>query len=120
MNDVNVVIDNLASKLGVASEVLIPEMSRFYIAKGLMGTIVSGVIMIVCVISILKINKIIKSGITSDDNFDEDPWTFASLLLGMLGIITLIVFIVYLSDLVGFLASPMGATISIIIENLSN
>lgn len=120
MNDVNAVIDNLASKLGVASEVLIPEMSRFYIAKGLMGTIVSGIIMIVCVISMLKINKIIKSGRASDDYFDEDPWTFASLFLGFLGIITLIIFIVNLSNVVGFLASPMGATINTIIKNLSN
>lgn len=119
MNDVNAVIDNLASKLGVASEVLIPEMSRFYIAKDLTATIVSAVITIVCVISLLKINKIIKAGRTSDDYFDKDPWTFVSLLLGFLGISTLIVFIIHLSKVVGFLASPTGATINTIIENIS-
>ena len=119
MNDVNAVIDNLANKLGVASEVLIPEMSRFYIAKATTGTIISAVIFITCIIAILKIIKHIKAGKASDDYFDEDPWTFTSIFLGVVGVITLIVFMVYLSELVGFLASPMGATINTIIENLS-
>ena len=119
MNDVNAVIDNLANKLGVASEVLIPAMSRFYIAKCSTGTVISAIIVIACIIGIIKVGKYIKAGNASPDYFDEDPWTCLTITLIVIGLITLIVFIFYLSNLVGFLASPMGATINTIIENLS-
>lgn len=64
------IIDQIASKLGVAAEYIIPEMARMQIAKLIIGIVASIIVLAVVCVAIRKIIKYIRSL-----NEDDDSWS---------------------------------------------
>lgn len=54
-NDVNVVIDNIASKLGLAASGMadfVPELARYAIAQDIIAAVISAVVLLVAVLAV--------------------------------------------------------------------
>ena len=113
MSDVNAVIDNLANKLGIASEVLIPAMTRYYIADDISTLIICAVIILAGIIFIINAVKKIKG---RTEEFESDPWVVGIAGSSLIVVITFSVFFVHLTNLIGFIVSPTGATIDYILR----
>lgn len=114
-NDVNVVIDNIASKLGLAASGMadfVPELARYAIAQDIIAAVISAVVLLVAV---LAVRWSIKN--PPKDSLDwELPSPFARWFGTIGGIIALIVFMVCVSDLAGWLASPAAAAVKSVLS----
>ena len=109
--EVTQIINTLCEKLGVAADILVPEMARYYIARlvflTLTDTIVATILAIVCA----RIIKWILS-VEAADLGDKLVTTFLfGLLPGALLIFLIVSALSNAADLIGWLASPTASAV---------
>ena len=112
--EVTEIINQLCEKLGVAANILVPEMARYYIARLAFFTVIDSIIIIIVAIGFTKIIKKILSILSEDDAEISEIITlsfFADLIPGVLLIILLISTISSAADLIGWIASPTASAI---------
>lgn len=106
-NEINEVINVLCERLGTTGQYLIPELMKMNVAEDIILGIISLIIVIVSIYFLPKAWKY-------DKNNEEDSfWIIIPIvLIAIFGCI----FIVALSDTVGWIVSPTAKTISYIIN----
>jgi small-conductance mechanosensitive channel len=113
-DEITGIINTLCEKLGVAANILVPEMTRYYIARLTFLTFAETILAIIMAIISVRITKWILSK-TDNDWYDWSDKAlmlfFANLIPGILLII--LFFSVYsdAADLVGWIASPTASAI---------
>lgn len=122
-NELNMVIDNLASKFSVTSQYLVETMSRYYLTRNLTNSIISLIILLTIIVVSYKqpwrkseeeVEKM-----TRTDKYDYKLTMEIYIMLSCLVILVAsVVFIIHLSQLIGILVSPEGYTITKILEAL--
>lgn len=118
------IIDQIASRLGVAAEYIIPEMARMQIAKIIIGIVASIIVLAVVCVAIRKIIKYIRS-LNEDDNSwseDQDMIRFSLMLLagviGFAGLFAALALYDGISELSGWIASPTAQSIEYVMKVL--
>lgn len=112
-NEVNAVIDNLADKLGLAAgnaAQLVPEFAKYRIATDAVWLLAFGLIVAVCAALIIWAAR-------RDPDLGGDA-DLVYIVCGIIGAICAVMFLVRLSDLVGWLASPQAATVKYILGEI--
>ena len=114
-NEVTEIINTLCEKLGVAANVLVPEMARYYIARLAFLTLVETIIAIILGIVFARIMKWIL-GIHSkaDSDWEDDlvfPALFANLFLGIIVIFLVLSALSNATDLIGWVVSPTASAV---------
>lgn len=113
-SEVTEIINTLCEKLGVAANVLVPEMARYYIARLVFLTLVETIFAIIVAIVFAKIMKRLLS---NTDTEDTDLWDrtmtifFADLIPGILLIILVLSALSGATDLIGWIASPTASAV---------
>lgn len=117
-SDVNVVINNIASKLGLAASNMsdfVPELARYHIAQDAANVVVC---MIVLFVLALAVRWFIKQNIS--DIFDDFAVASIGICGGIAGAIICVAAVVVLvdgvSDLAGWLASPAAAAVKSVLS----
>ena len=112
--EVTEIINTLCEKLGVAANILVPEMARYYIARLIFLTLIESIAAIVVAIAIARIMKWILVE-TTDADFDLDERVpmifFTNLIPGVLLAILFIAAVSSAADLIGWIASPTASAI---------
>lgn len=112
--EVTEIINTLCEKLGVAANILVPEMARYYIARLIFFTLIESIAAIVVAIVIARIMKWILVE-TMDADFDLDERVpmifFTNLIPGVLLAILFIAAVSSAADLIGWIASPTASAI---------
>lgn len=115
--EVTKIIDALCEKLGVAANILVPEMAKFYIARLITSIVIDSVMLTISVAILVMIAKRKQPEDSSCDGFE---FLIAKIFAGVVPVIALIVMSVCLHDdithLAGWLASPTAAAIQVITE----
>lgn len=113
-SEITEIINTLCEKLGVAANVLVPEMARYYIARLAFLTLVETIFVIIVAIVSARIMKWILS-VTDADWYD---WSdklimifFAELIPGMLLTFLLVSALSGAADLIGWIASPTASAV---------
>ena len=112
-NEVNAVIDNLADKLGLAAgnaAQLVPEFAKYRIATDAVWLLAFGLIVAACAALIIWAAR-------RDPDLGGDA-DLVYIVCGIIGAICAFVFLVRLSDLVGWIASPQAATVKYILGEI--
>lgn len=118
------IINEIASKLGVAAEYIIPELARMQIAKLIIGIVASIIVLAVVCVAIRKIIKYVRSLNEDDDSWSEDQDMIRVLLMFLAGVIgfagLLAAFALYggISELSGWIASPTAQSIEYVMGAL--
>jgi len=115
--EVNVVIDKLCEKIGVAADVLVPEMAKYYIAKDIMTIIISAVIVIASVIIGIKAWAYDAKLRAEDPYYDVYLHWLVPLTFGG---IAFLILLITANELVGWIASPTAATVHGILHMLGD
>jgi hypothetical protein len=122
-NELNGVIDYLASKFSVTSQYLIETMSRYYLTKNLTNSIICLIMLFVFGFLLYKApwrktqEEIDKMTCREFDNYDIFSTVF-TVCLGLLLLSVSIIFIIHFSHLIGVVLTPDGYTITQILETL--
>lgn len=113
--EVTRIINALCEKLGVAANILVPEIAKYYIARLITSIIIDSVVLIV---SVAVLVQIVKCKHPKSEDMDPDDALFVTMgkaLVGVVPTIAIIVMLICLHDdithLVGWLASPTAAAI---------
>lgn len=113
-NEITEIINMLCEKLGVAVDVLVPEMSRYYIARLTFLTLIETISAIIMAIIFVTLTKWILSK-TDTDWYDWSDKVFlllfADLIPGVLLLVSLLAAITDAANLVGWIASPTASAI---------
>lgn len=118
------IINQIASKLGVAAEYIIPELARMQIAKLITGIVASIIVLAIVCVAIRKIIKYIRNLNESDDGWleDQDMIRFSLMILaGVIGFVGLFVALALfegISELSGWIASPTAQSIEYVMRAL--
>lgn len=118
------IIDQIALKLGVAAEYIIPEMARMQIAKLIIGIVASIIVLAVVCTAIRKIIKYIKSLNEDDDSWLEDQdmirvsLMFLAGVIGFVGLLAALALFEGISELSGWIASPTAQFIEYVMKAL--
>lgn len=113
-SEVTEIINALCEKLGVAANVLVPEMARYYVARLTFLTVVQTVLAVVMAVVVAKITKRLLS---NTDTGDTDLWDramtilFADLIPGILLIVLVLSALSGAADLIGWIASPTASAV---------
>lgn len=112
--EVTEIINTLCEKLGVAANILVPEMARYYIARLIFLTLIETIFAIVVAIVFVKIIK----RLLGDANTEDADWWdrsmpifFADLIPGILLIFLVLSALSGMVDLVGWIASPTASAV---------
>ena len=112
-NEITEIINMLCEKLGVAVDVLVPEMARYYIARLTFLTLIETTLAIIMAIIFAKITKWILK--MDNDWYDWSDKVFLLLFSDLIpGVLLLISFLAAITDaanLVGWVASPTASAI---------
>ena len=118
------IIDQIASKLGVAAEYIVPELARLKITEGIVGIATSIIVLALVYMAIAKTLKYLRY--LSDD--DERSWVDKSdmqmgcmMLIGFLsivGIFAAFAFFDGISELSGWITSPTAKSIEYVMRAL--
>ena len=120
------IIDQIASKLGVAAEYIIPEMARMQIAKLIIGIVTSIIVLAVVCTAIRKIIKYIRSLNEDDDSWSEDQdmirfsLMFLAGVIGFAGLFAAFALFGRISELSGWIASPTAQSIEYVMKALKS
>ena len=114
-NEVTEIINALCKKLGVAANVLVPEMARYYIARLAFLTLIETIFVIILTIVFIRITKQILSKTDSDGWCDWSDKAimllFADLIPGVLLVFLLLSAFGDAADLIGWIASPTASAV---------
>ena len=109
------IINTLCEKLGVAANVLVPELAKYNIARLTFLTVVQTVLAVVMAVVVVKLAKWIFGN--ADADWDED-WDEKALSVFITCIIPGIVMVILTScaiasatDLIGWIASPTASAV---------
>lgn len=109
------IINQIAAKLGVAAEYIVPELARMKIAQYAVAIVLSVVVLVISVI-VIKLEHA---------NKPEDEWDdinfFRSAIIMLLSVTTLVSLLVLVNsmyELSGWLASPTAKSIEYVMEAL--
>lgn len=118
------IIDQIASKLGVAAEYIIPELARMRIAQSIVGIVANVSILVVAWLVITKAVKFIRQ-LDENDTFDyrekEDMKILCTILILIVIIIGMGMAVALfngISELSGWLASPTAKSIEYVMRAL--
>lgn len=111
-NKISEVINVLCEKLGTTGQYLIPELAKINIAEGIIWGISSLIIVIVSIYFLPKAWKY--------DKNNKEEYSFWIIIPIMLIFVFGCIFIVALSDTVGWIVSPTAKTISYIINTMGS
>lgn len=120
------IIDQIASRLGVAAEYIIPEMARMQIAKLIIGIMASTIVLAAVCVAIRKIIKYIRRPNEDDDSWseDRDMIKFSLMLLagviGFVGLFAALALYDGISELSGWIASPTAQSIEYVMKALKS
>lgn len=109
--EVTEIINTLCEKLGVAADILVPEMARYYIARLVFLTLIETIFVIIVAIVLAKG---MKSILGETDTHWEDRLMlifFAELIPGILLLFLLVSTISNAADLIGWIASPTASAV---------
>ena len=112
--EVTEIINALCEKLGVAADILVPEMARYYIARLAFLTLIETIIAIILAIVCARIMKWILSETDADwyDWSDKAIWIFlANMIPGILLLFLLVSACSNAADLIGWIASPTASAV---------
>lgn len=113
-SQINEVIDNIASKLGTTSAYLIPEYAKVEVARCIIGCLFSFIILIFGIYGVKKSIKVFNS----NEYYDEFCWYTVFIVSGITLFIGASIMFFYLSATIGWIASPTGQTMHMIMEAL--
>ena len=109
--EVEQIINTLCEKLGVAANILVPEMARYNIARLAFLTVVYGTLAVVLT---RIIARLVKYCLTSE-NVDDDERAISVFLTNMFPGLVLVFLIVGVissaTDLIGWIASPTASAV---------
>ena len=109
--EVTEIINTLCEKLGVAANVLVSEMARYYIARLAFLTLIETIFVIIVAIVFTRIMKWILVE-TDTDVEDKIPMIFfGDLIPGILLIILFVCAVSSAADLIGWIASPTASAV---------
>lgn len=115
-NEVNAVIDNLSQKLGVAKEMLVPEMAQMCFTRHLVNSIFCLVLLIVSAVIVYRSFKI--------HGAEESSWDdqqYAKIAIRICGVIFTCVFVglwINVCEAVQWYAAPTAKTLEYILQLL--
>ena len=112
--EVTEIINTLCEKLGVAANVLVPEMTRYYIARLAFTTLIETIFVIILAIVCARIMK----WILSKTDADWYEWSdkalyilFADMIPGILLMFLLVSVLSNAADLIGWVVSPTASAV---------
>lgn len=109
--EITEIINALCEKLGVAADILVPEMARYYIARLAFITLVETIIAIIVAIAFARIVRWIF--IETDTDWEDRAFLifFVALLPGILLIFLFVSTVSNAADLIGWIASPTASAV---------
>lgn len=118
------IINQIASKLGVAAEYIIPELARMRITQSIVEIVVNVIVLVVTCVVITKAIKCLKH-INNDDSlswFDKDDrrtlCIISIAIAFMFGFVSAFIFCSETCELCGWLASPTAKSIEYVMRAL--
>lgn len=115
-SEVNEIIDNIANKLGTTAEFIVPELAKCMIAEQIIELIICGVLVLSAIIAIIALCK--KKKLT-DRYGDLTGAGGITLVISVAAGIVLFDLSYTAIKLAGYMASPTGAVVKEIIEEIS-
>lgn len=106
--EVNIIIDNLCTKLGTTVQTLIPEMAKMNILEGI-------VTIIICVIILIFLYKVSVKTWNYSKEYDSE-YGLLLLVTGFAAVIFTIILSITIVSTTGWIASPTAKTIGTIIS----
>ena len=107
--EINEIINSLCERFGTTAEKLIPAMARYYIATNSFGLILGLILMLA---GAFLFPKAIKA---DADSFNDTAWIVGPIALIVIGIIPVLL---CGSEIIGWIVSPTGATIQLLIDTI--
>lgn len=108
---INVVIENLCQKFGVAQEVLVPEIAKFCIARAWVNAAFCGIVLIFCIVmTIVCIRK-------SQEDFG---WFGGIWIFGAVAILFFVGLWWNISEAIQWQAAPTAKAIEYMLQLLKN
>ena len=104
--EVEQIINTLCDKLGVAANILVPEMARYSIARLAFLTVVQGILSIVVVAIIVRIVKYCLTSENVDDDERAISIFMTNIFPGLVLVFLIVGVILSATDLIGWIASP--------------
>lgn len=107
--EVTQIINTLCEKLGVAADILVPEMARYYIARLAFLTLIETIFAIILAIMCVRITK----WLLSDSDWDDSAYLIFLVNLFPVALMAflLISAVSNVADLVGWIASPTASAV---------
>lgn len=118
------IINEIAEKLGVAAEYIIPELARMRITQSIVGIVASAIVLVVACVFITKAVKYLKQLDENDrlDWSDQDDrkalCTILIFIMSFIGIVMVVAFFNGISELSGWLTSPTAKSIEYVMRAL--
>ena len=109
--EVEQIINTLCEKLGVAANILVPEIARYSIARLAFLTVVLGIMAVVMAVVVVKLVK--WSFGNEDANWEDKAFSvfLTSMFPGLVLVVLVVGTIVIAADLVGWIASPTASAV---------
>ena len=109
--EVTEIINTLCEKLGVAADILVPEMARYYIARLVFLTLIESIFTIIVATVLVRIVRWILSVEDADLGDKLITIFFVCLALGVLLVTLLFSTASSATDLIGWIASPTASAV---------
>ena len=109
--EVEQIINTLCEKLGVAANILVPEMARYNIARLAFLTVVQGIIAVVVA---AIITKLVKHIINNEKVYGEEiviSICLTNMIPGLVLVALVVCTISSATDLIGWIASPTASAV---------
>lgn len=109
--EITEIINTLCEKLGVAADILVPEMARYYIARLTFLTVVETILAVVMAVVVVRL---IKWSLSNEDEYWDDRVVSVFLTCLVPGVVLVILMccaITSVTDLIGWIASPTASAV---------
>lgn len=118
------IINQIAAKLGVAAEYIVPELARLKITEGIIGTVSSIIVLVLVYMAITKALKYLRY-LNDDDKrswVDKSDMQIGCIMLiafmGIVGVFAAFAFFGGISELSGWITSPTAKSIEYVMRVL--
>lgn len=113
-SEITEIINTLCEKLGVAANVLVPEMARYYIARLIFFTLIETIFAIIVAIAFVRIVRWIFIETNTDWEDRAFRIFFVALIPGILLIFLFVSSVSNAADLIGWIVSPTASAVRVI------